>query len=294
MVVNFNDLPRRFLGTSAELSLNLAGPEGPSTQIHSGQRALRELAFLLIASGQQAAIARSVGPLSFLSLRSLVPPESEIGWYLEQLSRLEPQKETPTLAELIKDYDHMMVLLGMKASGKGTVSQIMRDDYGFPGMPTSDWLRAVAAARGCPEPFNPVMLRELGDELRGKFGGEALVWLTLREYALKGMRNIVFDGLRTEAEMTQLIKQPNTAFVWIGAPDQKRLERVRSRNRPGDPQTIEALGVVDAKSFPEAQRLRALCPHTINNPGDDMTDLRTETDALMNRLSVRKPRIRVV
>lgn len=287
-------LPRQLLGTCAQLFLYLTDPQRYSEQIALSQQTLIGIVHSFFELGRQIEIMQSIGPLLFSSLRPSVPEETELANYLDIIASLEPEKENPSLTELISGFDHIIILLGRKASGKGTVSQILNEDYGFPNWPTSDWLRATAATRGYPEPFNPVMLRELGDELRQEFGGKVLVWLTLQEYALKDHKNIVLDGLRSETEMDELIKSSNVSFVWVDAPDGTRLKRVKGRKRLGDPQTIEELLAVDEKSFPEADRLKQLCTHEIDNPGDDINELKAKTEVLMTQFSIKKPNIIIV
>ena len=285
------NLSRQLLGNAAQLFLFSTDPERFSEQIAATQTALSGIVHAFIKLGKEDQILKSVGPLLLSSLRPSLPPDSEIDKYLATILVCEPKKKPQTLTELITSFDNIIILLGKKASGKGTVSQILNEDYGFPNMPTSDWLRAIAAARGYPESFNPTMLRKLGDKLRQEFGGEVLVWLTLQEYALKDHKNVVFDGLRSETEMAQLISSPNVTFIWVDAPDEKRLERAQKRARPEDPQTIQKLLGVNAKTFPEAERLKRLCRYSIDNPGDDILALKEKTNTLMVQLSINKPNI---
>lgn len=294
MLTQNENLPRQLLGLSAQLFLYNTDPERYKIQIADLQRPLGNVVFGLTTLGLEDRILQFMGPMSFALLKPFITTKTELADYLNMMAILEPEKETPTLSELISDFDNIIILLGKKASGKGTVSQILNEEYGFPNMPTSDWLRAIAAARGYPEPFNPIILRELGDALRQEFGGEVLVWLTLQEYVLKDQRNVVFDGLRSEVEMEKLKGQPNVHFIWVDAPDEKRLERALSRARPGDPRTIEELLVVDAKSFPEAKRLKELCPYRLDNPEDSIDLLREKTESLMTEFLIVKPKITVV
>lgn len=212
-VIQQENLPRALLGNSAQLFLYSTKPERYAEQISATQGAVTGIIQAIFDKGRQYEVIQSIGPLLFSSLRPSVPDKSELSHYLDTIAALEPGKESQTLTELIPAFDHIIILLGKKASGKGTVSEILNRDYGFPNMPTSDWLRAIAAARDYPEPFNPVMLRELGDVLRQEFGGEVLVWLTLQEYALKSQKNVVFDGLRSETEMNELTGRKNVSFI---------------------------------------------------------------------------------
>jgi dephospho-CoA kinase len=282
------NLPRMLLGISAQLFLYQTRPESYAQQIKKSQQALQGIVHSFFQLGRQVEILQSIGPLLLTSLSPYVPEETELGSYLKVLSQLESESEIPSIHELVSGFDNVIVLLGKKASGKGTINQILAEEYGISGMPTSDWLRAIAASRNYTEPFNPIMLRELGDELRKEFGGEVLVWLTLQEYALKGRKNVVFDGLRSEVEMKELVGKLNVSLIWIDAPDEKRLERVKKRNRAGDPKTIEKLLEVDKKSFPEADALRQMAKFVIENPEDDIKALEQKIESLMGTLNINK------
>jgi dephospho-CoA kinase len=288
------NLSRTLLGNSAQLFLYSSKPEKYPQQILNTQSAVTGIVQALFNTGRQNEVIQSIGPLLFSSLRPSIPHKSSLANYLDTIAVLEPEKENQTVTELISSFDNIIILLGKKASGKGTVSEMLNRNYGFPNMPTSDWLRAIAAARGNPEPFDPVMLRDLGDELRQEFGGEVLVWLTLQEYALKGDKSVVFDGLRSEVEMSKLMDKKNVSFIWVDAPDEKRLERVKGRARAGDPQTLDDLYAVDAKSFPEADKLKELCQIKIDNPEDDYSILAMKTDLVMQNMAIAKPERTVI
>lgn len=282
---------RQLHGHSALLALLHTKPDSFADQIVQTQQALSAMAHALISRGEEEKILPAIGPMLLSSLLPLLPQESELALYLKTLSRLEPEQKTPSIEELVPHFDRIVILLGRKASGKGTISQILAEDYGMTGVATSDWLRAIAYVRGYPEPFNPVMLRGLGDELRQEFGGDVLVWLTLQEFNLKGQNIAAFDGLRSTVEMEHLVGKPNVSCIWMDASDEKRLERVKSRSRPGDPKTIEELLAVDAKSFPEADALKGICQFTITNEEDDMATLRSKVDRLMEGINLKKTEI---
>lgn len=283
-------LPRQLLGISTLLYLYQTRPETYGDQIITTQRALTGVVHSFIQMGRQNEILPAIGPLPHTLLTTSMPSETELGSYLQTISKLEPETQTPPLNELIAQFDNVIILLGKRASGKGTITELLAKHYGITGMPTSDWLRAIASARNYPEPFDPVMLRELGDDLRDKFGGEVLVRLTLQQHLLQGKRHTVFDGLRSKSEMLPLVDRNNVASVWVEASDDIRLKRVIKRNRSSDPKTYKDLLSSDKKSFPEADELKRMCGHIMLNETDDPQALKVEVDRLMQTLQIEKPK----
>lgn len=281
-----DNLTQTLHDSSALLFLYQTRPDKYGPQIQRVQEDIEKTVSTLISQEREEEILSSIGPLLLTSILPALPQGSTSYDYVRTILLLEPEGKIPTMEELVLGFDHIVVLLGKKASGKGTVSEILNKDYAVSGMATSDWLRGIARARGLSQPFNPVMLRELADELREEFGGDVLVWLTLQEYNLKGCRNIVFDGLRSGVELQHLTNKPNVTLIWVEASLQKRLERVRSRERPGDPQTIEEQLEVDRRSFPEADTLRDLCQFHIVNEGDDLDVLKHDVDPLIRILGL--------
>lgn len=272
-------------GLSALLCLYQTKPDVYQEEIRNTQQSLTATISELYSEKRELEILPAIGPALLSSILPSLTQDAQLTKYIEVLLQLEPEEKTKTTKELVSSFDNILILLGKKASGKGTVGEIFAEQYGVSGMPTSDWLRAVARARSIDEPFNPVMLRTFGDELREEFGGDVLVWLTLQEYNYKGVRTIAFDGLRAEAEM-QNLQGDNVHFIWLDAPDSKRLERVVSRNRPGDPKTIGELLDVDRRSFPQADVLREKCEYKITNTTDDMENLRQQVGDVMKQIEV--------
>ena len=280
------NLPQILHDQSALLFLYQAEPNTHHDELAAVRVGITKTVADLFKQKREGEILPALGPLLLSSILPFLPKESSLHSYVRTILTLEPEGRIATMEELVSGFDHVFVLLGKKASGKGTVSEILNKDFAVSGMATSDWLRGVARARGLSQPFNPIMLRELADELREEFGGDVLVWLTLQEYSHKGCKNVVFDGFRSSVELQHLTGQLNVSLIWVEASDQKRLERVRSRQRPGDPQTIEDLLRVDQHSFPEADDLRDVCQTRITNESDDVGVLKNDVNSLIQKLDI--------
>jgi len=280
------NLTQKLHGLSALLFLYQTKPDKYSKQIQQIQEAMTKTVSDLYSQKKEKEMLSAIGPLLLSSIIPALPEESELANYIKIILELEPESGIFTTKELISEFENVFVILGKKASGKGTVSNIMNEDHGIKGMPTSNWLRGIARAHDSSEPFNSIMLRELADKLREKFGSDVLVWLTLQEFYLKGYPNIAFDGLRSEGELKNLMGKRNVSLIWVEASDDKRLERIISRGRQGDPTTVEKLLEVDRLSFPEAESIKNKCGCTISNMFDDTESLRQEVYELVNPLEI--------
>ena len=78
-------------------------------------------------------------------------------------------------------------------------------------------------------------------------------------------QNVVIDSIRHPAEV-EVLRGCSPAFrlIWVDAPEELRLERLRARKRGGDPLTLEDLRRLESRELgsddPAAQQLRAVRP----------------------------------
>ena len=115
---------------------------------------------------------------------------------------------------------------------------------------------------------------ETGNAIRQRHGPGGLA--TRLTPKLLPDRNYVIDSIRHPAEVEVLRERASAlpALVWIEADEGLRLERMRSRGRGGDPQTLEALRDLEERELasddPSAQQLLAvqqLADATLRNDG---------------------------
>jgi dCMP deaminase len=160
---------------------------------------------------------------------------------------------------------------GLYAAGKGEVVAYLAA-RSFVPLSLSDVIREHLAARGEPESRGRMI--ESGRELRAREGpavlAERLAARMLPE------RNYVVDSVRHPAEVEALRRRaPGFRLIWVDAPEAVRLERLRRRARPGDPQSLEALRELEGRELasadPAAQQLEAvreLADLELRNDGD--------------------------
>lgn len=140
-------------------------------------------------------------------------------------------------------------LTGKNAAGKGTVSELLQQKS-FYYYSLSDVLREKLQERNLsPSRDN---LFNIGNELRGQHGPGVLAEIIVRR--LESDKNYVIDSIRHPAEVEVLRKRPNFTLVAVEASQTVRFERLRRRQRAGDP-TSES-------EFLEAERREADSPDT--------------------------------
>lgn len=131
---------------------------------------------------------------------------------------------------------------GTKASGKGIVTEILREKE-FVYCSTSDEVRKEALKRGLTE-YKISDLQDIGNEIREKFGCEELVRRCLNENL--NANNLVIDGIRNPGEIKE-IKNKKGIIISVDAPEEIRFKRLIERKRESDPKTLEEFKKMEAR-----------------------------------------------
>ncbi len=133
-------------------------------------------------------------------------------------------------------------LTGTLGSGKGAILEYLQS-MGFKHHSTSNEVRKEAKLRGIE--ITRTALQNLGNEIREKEGGSALIGRILKKmdpYELN-----IIDGIRNPAEVRELKKLPNFFLIAIDAPKKIRFQRLLERNRESDPKTWEEFLEIDSR-----------------------------------------------
>lgn len=123
-------------------------------------------------------------------------------------------------------------LTGPNGAGKGEVAALLQEG-GYSYISLSDMVRQEAASRGL-EPIRDNLIR-VGREMRRNGGPGVLA----ERASLQIEPPCVVDSIRNPGEVAVLRSIPGFYLLGITALPEVRLERLRSRARPGDPQTME-------------------------------------------------------
>jgi len=131
-------------------------------------------------------------------------------------------------------------LTGENCAGKGIVAEHLKSK-GFYYLSLSDVIREELAAEG--KEITRENLIEKGNELREKYGPTALSKKTLEK--LERDRNYIIDSIRNGAEAAEIKSGPNCFLIYITAPAEIRFERMKSRGRESDPQTLDSFRKIE-------------------------------------------------
>lgn len=145
-------------------------------------------------------------------------------------------------------------ITGTYASGKDTVAEIL-EEINFYHVSFSDLLRDELEKQ--KKPITRDTLIQFGNELRTKHGADILAQIALGR--LEDGENFVFTSIRNPKEVELLQQRKDFLLVAVTTPANIRLERLRSRKRENDPDTLEELQKKESlenTSNPNAQQLQ--------------------------------------
>lgn len=128
-------------------------------------------------------------------------------------------------------------LTGTCGAGKDTVAEYLEKKKGYIHFSLSDVLRKELEKSGIPAVRENLI--RVGSELRASEGHAVLAKRALEGF-LPG-RNFVITSIRHPAEIEELRKHGDFFMVTVDAPAQLRFDRIRKRQRKGDPETLERL-----------------------------------------------------
>ena len=128
----------------------------------------------------------------------------------------------------------IICLTGMPGAGKGIVSDIAKT-IGIPVYVMGDVVREEATRRGLPH--KPEILNAIAKELREKEGPAAVAKRVASKIAGTKSGIILIDGIRSLHEVNVFKEYGDIVIIAVHASPKTRFERLRKRNRPGDPKT---------------------------------------------------------
>jgi len=166
-------------------------------------------------------------------------------------------------------------LSGLNGAGKGEVIKFL-EERSFYAYSLSDVIRRRVAAQGLEETRERMI--EAGNRIRASKGPGGLAEILVDK--LIGDRNYVIDSVRHPAEVEVLRRATNHFhLIWVDAPEECRLERIKARGRSGDATTLEGLRAHEARELasddPNAQQLLAV---------REMADIKLQNDGTLEEL----------
>lgn len=177
-------------------------------------------------------------------------------------------------------------LTGKNASGKGEVANVLQEG-GFHYLSLSDLLREELQQRGLK--VTRENLIQVGREMREQYGSGCLADKALQKIEVD--KHYIVDSIRNPGEVRVLKRNKNFHLIHVTALPETRFERMRARQREGDPQSLEQfkqLELVEAGSDnPNAQQLEstsALADVELENNGS-LEELREQVKVLVRHLA---------
>ncbi len=178
-------------------------------------------------------------------------------------------------------------ITGLYCSGKDTVAEYLVKKYNFIHYSLSDVLREELTLKKID--ITRQNLLKTGNELREKNG-----YSILAERILKNCeedKNYIITSIRHPAEIEAMKKMKNFHLVYIQALPEARFERMRKRNRHGDPWSYEEFLFLEGKeaSSPGAgqqiKKCEELSEFILVNDGD-IEDLNEKIDEMIQVLNL--------
>ena len=184
-------------------------------------------------------------------------------------------------------------LTGENCSGKGMVADyLQKKSFYFYSL--SDVIREELTSKGT-EITRDALIKE-GNNLRQKYGSSVLAVKTTAK--LQTDKNYIIDSIRNPAEVNELKKLTRFILLKIFSDPESRFERMKERNREGDPKTLkEFLRVeeLEASNQNSAKQQLTACmkraDKTIVND-DQPENLYKKVDQLLQELQVEKKKTR--
>lgn len=129
-------------------------------------------------------------------------------------------------------------LTGPIGSGKGEITKILIEK-GFCYVSLSDIVREEAKKRNIE--LSRENLQNLGNVLRKEFGAGILGKIVREKIEEKSEKNWVIDGIRNPKEVEELRKIEDFYLIAVTAPLEVLIERVISRKRVEDPESLKEI-----------------------------------------------------
>jgi dephospho-CoA kinase len=127
-------------------------------------------------------------------------------------------------------------ITGTNAAGKGTVVDILKQDFGFKHLSVRDYLAKEVKKRNLE--VNRNTLIETANDIRKNHSPSYIVEELYKE-AEKLQEPVVIESIRTEGEVEALQKKPNFILIAVDADTKTRYERSLKRNSETDHLTCE-------------------------------------------------------
>jgi hypothetical protein len=190
-------------------------------------------------------------------------------------------------------------IVGRNNSGKGSITEYLKEKYDFIGEAFSERVKEVCAAYGYAPPFDRKLLIDIGRLYKEKYGHGAFLRADLVEYK-KINKNyserFLFEGIRSSPEAQELKDFQSThvksILIAVSTGEEKdkdqriRYSRALKRHTYKDPQndTVEEFGKFAKLDDDEGEEIdisMSLADFTVINKDDDFESTKKQLDKII-------------
>ncbi len=175
----------------------------------------------------------------------------------------------------------LILVVGMPGSGKTIVTKIAKK-LNIKTYVMGDIVREEATRRGLAH--TPENLNRVASELRRLYGEDIIARRVLERLMEDNPHIALIDGVRSLVEVNAFKEVGDVVIVAVHASPRTRFERIRRRQRPGDPETWEEFVARDLTelSFGIGSVI-ALADYMLVNEGD-VSDFQEKVQKLLKAL----------
>lgn len=178
---------------------------------------------------------------------------------------------------------------GYIAAGKGTFTDIVRNEFGFGYYAIVDRVREFAAMQF--KELTRENLQYTGNHVQKLFGPDIFARLIAAQIWADQKEKVVVESIRNPQEYAFLAQRPDFFMVAVTAPLEIRFARLQRRNREGDPKTLQEFFIADQRdrgigqdlSGQQVDRCIGLAEFTFENSGTK-EDFETQVRDFINLL----------
>lgn len=177
-------------------------------------------------------------------------------------------------------------LTGSYCSGKDTVADYIVKNNGFTHFSLSDEIRLLMKEQNI-EPTRENLIK-FGTELRQNNGNGVLAKSVMKKF--QAGKDYCITSIRHSEEVKTFKTLKDFVLINVDAPQTLRFDRMQTRKRPGDPETLEKfieLEQKESQSSGSGQQVALCCKMadlTFVNDTNDLASLHTKIDNLLKNL----------
>ena len=174
-------------------------------------------------------------------------------------------------------------LTGTMGAGKGEVAKLLKEK-GYEYYVFSDAIKEEAKKRGLEATREN--LQNIGNILREEYEPGVLAKRLIAKFKSD---KVVVDGVRSSDEIKVLRQHGKFVLIGIGAPQLLRFERLKKRERKGDPTTFEEFKKLDDRenksigTGQEINRCLKMADFRITNDGS-FDDLKNKVEEILSNI----------